>query len=93
MQTTLRIQDAIYREAKIEAAREGISITRLIEDALRCRLGRGVARKGKLPTFDSGRRLPANFDLVAAVKEAETAADRLLARELLAVKPRGRNGR
>lgn len=40
MQTTLRIQDDIYREAKAEAAREGITLTRFLESALRMRLGR-----------------------------------------------------
>ena len=38
MQTTLRIDDALYREAKAEAARHGVTITRFIEDALRQRL-------------------------------------------------------
>ena len=35
MQTTLRIDDAIYREAKAEAARLGITLTAFIEEALR----------------------------------------------------------
>jgi hypothetical protein len=35
MQTTLRIDDAIYREAKAEAARRGMTLTRFLEDALR----------------------------------------------------------
>lgn len=35
MQTTLRIDDRIYREAKAEAARRGITLTRYIEEALR----------------------------------------------------------
>lgn len=34
MQTTLRLDDKIYREAKAKAARQGITITRFIEDAL-----------------------------------------------------------
>ena len=34
MQTTLRIDDKIYREAKAEAARQGRTITQFIEDAL-----------------------------------------------------------
>jgi hypothetical protein len=38
MQTILRIDDALYREAKAEAARCGVTITRFIEDALRQRL-------------------------------------------------------
>jgi hypothetical protein len=35
MQTTLRLDDKIYREAKAEAARQGRTITQFIEDALR----------------------------------------------------------
>ena len=38
MQTTLRISDEIYREAKAEAAREGLTLTRFIEDGIRLRL-------------------------------------------------------
>jgi hypothetical protein len=38
MQTTLRIDDQIYREAKAQAARLGVTLTRFIEDALRARV-------------------------------------------------------
>jgi hypothetical protein len=38
MQTTLRIDDTIYRQAKAEAARQGITLTKFIEEALRLRL-------------------------------------------------------
>lgn len=38
MQTTLRIDDQIYREAKAEAARQGMTLTRFIEQALRQRV-------------------------------------------------------
>jgi len=38
MQTTLRIDDATYREAKAEAARLGLTLTRFIEEALRQRI-------------------------------------------------------
>jgi len=41
MQTTLRIDDATYREAKAEAARRGVTVTRFIEDALRERVAGG----------------------------------------------------
>jgi hypothetical protein len=34
MQTTLRINDRIYREAKAQAARTGVTVTRFIEEAL-----------------------------------------------------------
>lgn len=49
MQTTLRIQDDIYREAKAEAAREGITLTRFLESAIRMRLGRSRAGASKGP--------------------------------------------
>ena len=90
MQTTLRIDDAIYREAKSEAAREGISLTRLVEGALCLRLRRVPAGKMSLPTYDSGVRLPAGFDLGSVVREAETAyGSRLAARSA----PCGRQAR
>lgn len=41
MQTTLRLDDATYREAKAEAARLGVTVTRYIEDALRQRIALG----------------------------------------------------
>lgn len=49
MQTTLRIQDDIYREAKAEAAREGITMTRFLESAIRMRLGRSHAGAARGP--------------------------------------------
>jgi antitoxin component of RelBE/YafQ-DinJ toxin-antitoxin module len=47
MQTTLRIDDSLYREAKAGAAREGITITRFIEEALQLRIT-GKARPLKI---------------------------------------------
>jgi hypothetical protein len=38
MQTTLRIDEATYREAKAEAARLGQTLTHFIEEALRQRI-------------------------------------------------------
>lgn len=35
MQTTLRIDDTIYREAKADSARRGITLTRYIGEAFR----------------------------------------------------------
>ncbi len=47
MQTTLRIDDELYREAKAEAVRSGITVTRFIEEALRLRLASsGSERRG-----------------------------------------------
>jgi hypothetical protein len=54
MQTTLRIDDTIYRQAKAEAAREGITLTRFIEEALRLRLERtGEAEGSSWPSTPS----------------------------------------
>jgi|FLYL01.1.fsa_nt_gi hypothetical protein len=56
--TTLRIDDDLYRRAKAEAAREGITLTRFIEEALELRLQHGPATsKGpvELPTFAAGQ--------------------------------------
>jgi hypothetical protein len=49
MQTTLRIDDTIYRQAKAEAAREGITLTRFIEEALRLRLDKRSAAEERQP--------------------------------------------
>jgi hypothetical protein len=42
MQTTLRIADSLYRQAKVEAARLGMTLTHFIEDALRQRIDRSA---------------------------------------------------
>jgi hypothetical protein len=40
MQTTLIINDDVYRSCTLEAARLGVTIDRFVEDAIRARLGR-----------------------------------------------------
>jgi hypothetical protein len=60
--TTLRIDDNLYRRAKAEAAREGITLTRFIEEALELRLQQGPTAPKEpiaLPTFAAG----SGFDL------------------------------
>jgi hypothetical protein len=44
MQTTLRIDNEVYRSAKAEAARLGVTLTKFIEDALRAQVARGSSR-------------------------------------------------
>ena len=85
MQTTLRIADEVYRLAKAEAAREGITLTRFIEEALALRLRQTPTPQplGALPVFRDGPSLPPGFDLVEAMKEAEAEADRILANKLV----------
>ena len=79
MQTTLRLRDDVFREAKAEAAREGMTLTRFLEDALmlRIRFGRqaAAAPASHLPVFDSGKRLLASFDLPAAIQKADAGSD------------------
>ena len=47
MKTTLNLNDQVLRQAEDRAAREGITLTKLVEDALRARLK--VVRDGKAP--------------------------------------------
>jgi hypothetical protein len=60
--TTLRIDEGLYRETKSAAARQGTTVTRFIEDALRLKLRLvGAPRKPEeieLPTFASGKGFP-----------------------------------
>lgn len=48
MKTTLNLNDRVLQQAKRRAARDGITLTRFVEDALRARLA-GV--KGAKPPF------------------------------------------
>ena len=48
MKTTLNVNDEILRQAKECAMREGITLTRLVEDSLRIRL---MARTKELKPF------------------------------------------
>jgi len=57
MQTTLRINEITYREAKAEAARLGITVTRFIEDALRQRIASCHVVDGVLPEVEERNRL------------------------------------
>ena len=49
MQTTLRIDDAVYREAKAQAARLGMTLTRFLEEALRQKISTSRGDAGELP--------------------------------------------
>lgn len=50
MQTTLRLNDQIYRDAKAEAARLGVTLTQFIEAALQDRISR--VRRGEVVLAD-----------------------------------------
>ncbi|GEM_PF-735033 len=54
MQTTLQIDDAIYREAKAAAERNGVTLMEFIEDALRLVLGRATLKAGEMTKEESG---------------------------------------
>lgn len=64
MPTTLRIDNNLYREAKAEAAREGMTLTRFIHEALALRLQKGKANSGgtavRIRTYRAGE--PFLFD-------------------------------
>lgn len=66
MRTTVRLNDALLRDAKRLAAETGQSLTSLLEDALREKLMRRKARakavKATFPTF-RGRGLRPGIDL------------------------------
>jgi hypothetical protein len=53
MQTTLRINDTTYREAKAEAARCGVTMTQFLEDALRLKI---ATSRGEPPQSPESRR-------------------------------------
>ena len=57
MKTTLRIDDKLYRKAKAEVARQGVTLIQFLEEALRLRLQFHPERQVQLPTFDSGKVL------------------------------------
>ena len=73
MKTTLNIDDALVRDAKAFAARQGKSLTRLVEEGLRMRVNaRGAtdraARKLRLPVS------PCRGGLLPGVNPASNAS-------------------
>jgi plasmid stability protein len=59
MKTTLNIDDSVMRKLRREAAREGRTMSEMVETALRLLLQSRVRRKtaGQLPSFHSGGML------------------------------------
>jgi hypothetical protein len=76
MQTTLRLDDELFRKAKAEAAAQGISLTRFVEEAVREHLDKPASpprrRRVRLPVSTSAGGLAPGF---SALKEAVAAAD------------------
>jgi Ribbon-helix-helix protein, copG family len=59
MQTTLRLDDDLYRQAKAQAVAQGISVTKLVEEAIREHLSKPPAaprRRIRLPVSTAGAR-------------------------------------
>lgn len=73
MQTTLRIDDAIHREAKAEAARVGMTLTRFIEEALSQKVGK--AKEGAL-----SQKSPLSSTAQAGIMERNRLMEALLQR-------------
>jgi len=85
MQTTLRLDDEIFRQAKSQAAARGISLTRLVEEAIREHLAKPASRPSRervrLPVSSaSGGLTPGFSTLEKAVAAADLADDRRRAR-------------
>ena len=56
MRTTIRLDDALLREAKTHAAQTGRTLTAVIEDALRASLHRSIQRPERpIPVFEPVR--------------------------------------
>jgi antitoxin component of RelBE/YafQ-DinJ toxin-antitoxin module len=80
MQTTLRIDDQLYREAKA-AAREGVTITRYIEKALQLKLKQKTLPSSvasiALPTFAANGGFPFSpEELKVLEQESQVQSDR-----------------
>jgi len=85
MQTTLRLDDELYRQAKARAASLGMSLTKFLEEAVRERLQAPMPtprrRRLRLPVSSAAGGLAPGFStLEEAVAAADLAADRLRAR-------------
>ncbi len=76
MQTTLRLDDEIFRQAKSQAAARGISLTKLVEEAIREHLAKPASRPGRkrvrLPVSTASGGLAPGF---SSLEEAVAAAD------------------
>jgi hypothetical protein len=81
MQTTLRLDESLYRQAKAQAATLGISVTQFLEDAIREHLETAAQlpddRRIRLPVSTAAGGLAPGFaTLDEAVAAANLAADR-----------------
>lgn len=77
MQTTLRIDDRLYREAKAEAAREGVSLTRFLEEGLRLRLEKKSATAAAphpFRVFETTKPASADWDTIRRLADEDQEA-------------------
>jgi hypothetical protein len=80
MQTTLRLDDELFRQAKAQAMAAGISLTKLVEQAIREHLEKPAPaprkRRLRLPVSTAASGLAPGFStLEEAVAAADLAAD------------------
>jgi hypothetical protein len=80
MHTTLRIDDELYRRAKAKAAEQRMSLTKLVEEAIRECLDRPAPsprrRRLRLPVSSAtGGLAPGFLSLQESVAAADLAAD------------------
>ena len=79
MRTTVNLDDSVLLEAKLLARRSGLTLTRVIEDALRERLARRPASapstSARLPTVAGNGLLPGvDLDNSAGLRDVMDAA-------------------
>ncbi|HBL28359.1 MAG TPA: hypothetical protein DD490_16115 [Acidobacteria bacterium] len=94
MQTTLRLDDDLGRRAKTQAAAQGISLTRLVEEAIREHLDRPAPARRRRPlhlpvSSAAGGLAPGFASLEEAVAAADLATDQALARRRLITRDGG----
>lgn len=81
MQTTLRIDDALYRQAKAKAASMGISLTQFLEQALRAKLSERpshrLRKRVRLPISSASGGLVSPMKTLEELIEVADLADDL----------------
>ncbi len=79
MQTTLRSDDELFRRAKTQAAAKGISLTKLVEEAIQEHLDRPAPaprrRRLRLPVSTSAGGLAPGFSTLEEAIAAANLAD------------------
>ena len=74
MQTTLRVDDGLYREVKAQAVRDGVTVTQFLEEGLRLRLRKGSPksrRKHRFRVYQGPLPGPCTDEAIRRVAEEE----------------------